>query len=91
VVYQLDMAEESRSLSLDEQSLHEFLKDQIKSLQSVVEAQDIVVPPMAEDIPVPSHKPCIVEDTWLSQHGAVFSGCRFGDGDKLNELVDKRR
>jgi hypothetical protein len=43
VVAQLDNAEDFRWLSPDELSLHEFLVEQTKSLQMVVEAQDHVV------------------------------------------------
>jgi hypothetical protein len=40
VVSQLDKAEESGWLSPEEHSLHDFVVDQMRSLQMVVEAQD---------------------------------------------------
>jgi hypothetical protein len=43
VVVQLDNAEDFRWLSPEELSLYEFLVEQTKSLQMVVEAQDHVV------------------------------------------------
>jgi hypothetical protein len=47
VVSQLDRAKEFMLLSLNEQSLHNFLEEHIRSLQLVVEAQDDSIPSLA--------------------------------------------
>jgi hypothetical protein len=49
VVSELDMAEEFRLLSLDENDLCNFLEDQITSLQLVVRVQDTAAPSVPQD------------------------------------------
>jgi hypothetical protein len=49
VVSQLDRAKEFRSLSLEEQSLRDFLGEQIHSLWLVVKAQNSSAPSLAQE------------------------------------------
>jgi hypothetical protein len=49
VVSQLVRAKEFRSLSLEEQSLHDFTVEQICSLRLVIEAQDGSAPSLAQE------------------------------------------
>ncbi|TVU44407.1 hypothetical protein EJB05_03847, partial [Eragrostis curvula] len=63
VVYRLDMAEETRSLSLQEQSLREFLLDQIANLQEVVGAHDDKIPPDREFFPDDHEDAMVVESS----------------------------
>jgi hypothetical protein len=49
VVSQLDRAKESKWLSPEEHSLHDFLVEHVGSLQFVVEVQDDYAPSLAQD------------------------------------------
>jgi hypothetical protein len=61
VVTQLDRAEEFRLLSLEEQSLRNFLVEQICSLQLVIEAQDGSTPSLAQEAIASA------QDSWPNQ------------------------
>jgi hypothetical protein len=74
VISRLDRAEDFRLLEPEEQSLRDFIENQIASLQLVVEAQDTVIPSMAQDSLVFAH------DSWHPQLGASSVGHCSGDG-----------